>query len=76
MKRRAHWTTGEILLVREMWPARTRGDIEKAIPRHTFVTIRDKARELHIRRYTRCKNWLAVASRHVPTFEFAKAVTP
>ncbi len=71
--KRARWVTPEIARLRQTWATASRQEIETALPRHSWASIRSTAHDLGLRRSYGDRRWLAIAASHVPTFDFSRA---
>ena len=68
------WTNREIAILTVLWPDASQAAIEAALPRHPFMSCRNKAQDLKISRRAVYRDWRAIAAqyRSKSVFDFAR----
>lgn len=76
LRHKSVWTTGEIRMLRELYPTSdSMTEVVAALPRHPLGAIRQRAHQLRLRRKRRYTDWAGIAARHKFTFDLGVRAT-
>ena len=67
------WTNHEVARLDRMWPNASRAELEAALPRHAWGSIKGTARRRGLVRLINenpQQRMLMICARHIPTFVF------